>query len=50
MNGHGGQYAFIRPDKKLIVVITSEPNTQDEFQYSVWEAMDVVDRVLQAAH
>lgn len=49
MSGHGGQYAFIQPEKKLIVVMTAEPNTQDEFQFSTEEALEVVDRVLQAA-
>ena len=49
MDGHGGQYAFIQPEKKLIIVMTAEPNTQDEFQFSRWEAMEVVDKVLQAA-
>ncbi len=46
MNGHGGQYAFIHPEKKLIVVTMSEPNTQDKYQFQTEEAFKVVDRVL----
>jgi CubicO group peptidase (beta-lactamase class C family) len=28
MWGHGGQFAFIVPEKSLVVVMTSIPNTQ----------------------
>jgi CubicO group peptidase (beta-lactamase class C family) len=35
MRGHGGQFVFINKSKKLIVVIMSEPNTQDPFQLSL---------------
>lgn len=45
MSGHGGQYVFIVPDKNLIVTITSEPNTQGEFQFGD-AAFDYLDRII----
>ena len=48
MNGHGGQYAFIQPEKKLLIVIRAEPNTQDDFQFLVDQGLEVVDGVLSA--
>jgi len=38
MSGHGGQEVFIVPSKKLVVVITSEPFTQDQFQLDIEKA------------
>ena len=35
MRGHGGQFVLINKSKNLIVVIMSEPNTQDPFQLSL---------------
>ena len=46
MWGHGGQYAFVVPDKHLVVVITSEPNTQDEFQLRPEKALRIVDSIM----
>lgn len=46
MAGHGGQYVFIVPSKDLIVVMTSEVNTQGEFQFNRDEALEVVDKVV----
>ena len=34
MNGHGGQYAFIDRPSRTMLVMTSEPNTQDDHQVS----------------
>jgi CubicO group peptidase (beta-lactamase class C family) len=45
MWGHGGQYAFVVPDTQLVVVITSEPNTQDEFQLGLEKALSIVDSI-----
>jgi CubicO group peptidase (beta-lactamase class C family) len=44
MWGHGGQYVFIIPSKKLVIVITSEVNTQDDFQLGN-KAFAWVDRI-----
>jgi CubicO group peptidase (beta-lactamase class C family) len=45
MSGHGGQYVFINPTKKLLVVMTSEPNTQGDFQFNRELALKWVDRI-----
>jgi hypothetical protein len=34
MNGHGGQHAFIDRPSRTMLVMTSEPNTQDDHQVS----------------
>lgn len=46
MHGHGGQYVCIIPDKKLVVVMTAEVNTQDDFQLGK-EAFDWVDKIVE---
>jgi CubicO group peptidase (beta-lactamase class C family) len=48
MWGHGGQFAFIVPAKDLVVVITSIPNTQGDYQIQADEALLVVDQVIEA--
>ncbi|MCW5898581.1 MAG: serine hydrolase [Flavobacteriales bacterium] len=48
MSGHGGQFAFIVPYKRLLVVMTAFPNTQDAHQISATEALTVVDRIIAA--
>jgi CubicO group peptidase (beta-lactamase class C family) len=45
MRGHGGQYVFINKDKKLMVVITSEPNTQGNFQLSLNQGLSIYDSI-----
>ena len=50
MDGHGGQYAFIVPAKNLVVVMTSFPNTQDDYQIRANEALPIVDRIVAAAN
>jgi CubicO group peptidase (beta-lactamase class C family) len=46
MHGHGGQYVCIIPDKNLVVVMTAEVNTQDDFQFGK-EAFDWVDKIVE---
>lgn len=48
MWGHGGQYAFIVPAKNLVVVMTSIPNTQGDYQIQADEAFQVVDKIIDA--
>jgi CubicO group peptidase (beta-lactamase class C family) len=48
MSGHGGQYAIIDWATETIVVITSEPNTQDDFQIDHDEALSIFRDVLGA--
>lgn len=48
MNGHGGQYAYIVPSESLVVVMTSIPNTQGDYQIQPGEALPVVDRIIEA--
>lgn len=45
MDGHGGQFVFANPAKNLMVVMTSEPNTQDEFQLSLNKGLEIYDRI-----
>lgn len=49
MWGHGGQFAFIVPAKNLVVVMTSIPNTQGDYQIDADEALKVVDKISAAA-
>ena len=46
MWGHGGQFAFIYPEKDLLVVMTSIPNTQGDYQIYADEALKVVDKIV----
>ena len=46
--GHGGQFAFIIPSKSLIVVMTSIPNTQGDFQVDADEVMPLIDEIIDA--
>jgi len=48
MWGHGGQFAFIVPSESLVVVMTSIPNTQGDYQVDADEALLVVDRIIEA--
>ena len=48
--GHGGQFAFIVPDHQLIVVMTSIPNTQGDYQIQADEALLVVDEIIKASY
>jgi len=48
MWGHGGQFAFIVPSKSLIVVITSIPNTQSDFEIRAEEVLPVIDEIISA--
>ena len=46
--GHGGQFAFIVPSKDLVVIMTSIPNTQGDYQVEADEAMHVIDLIIDA--
>jgi CubicO group peptidase (beta-lactamase class C family) len=48
MWGHGGQFAFVIPSKSLVVVMTSIPNTQGEYQIHADEVMPVLDQIIDA--
>lgn len=48
MWGHGGQFAFIVPSKHLVVVMTSIPNTQGDYQIQADEALSIVDKIIDA--
>jgi CubicO group peptidase (beta-lactamase class C family) len=45
MRGQGGQYVFINKNKQLMVVITSEPNTQGHFQLSLNQGLSIYDDI-----
>lgn len=50
MNGHGGQFVFIKPAKNLMVVTTAEPNTQGKHQFVLLEALKVFDSIDEIAY
>lgn len=47
--GHGGQYTFIIPDKKMIIAIFSLPNVDDDCNVPLSYHLDLVDRIVGAA-
>lgn len=47
MNGHGGQYVCVIPSRNLIIVMTSEVNTQGDFQFRPNKAFEWVDRIIE---
>jgi len=50
MWGHGGQFAFIIPSKTLVVIMTSIPNTQGDYQIQADEALPIIDRIIDASY
>jgi CubicO group peptidase (beta-lactamase class C family) len=46
MHGHGGQLVCIIPDKNLIVMMTAEVNTQDDFQLCKFKAFEWIDKIM----
>ena len=46
MAGHGGQYAYIIPQKELVVIMTSIPNTQGDHQINFADATPIIDRII----
>ena len=48
--GHGGQFAFIIPSEDLVIVATSIPNTQGDYQVSADEVMPYIDRIIEACN
>jgi len=49
MWGVGGQFVFIVPDKNLVIVMTSFPNTKGEYEIQADEALSIVDRIIVAS-
>lgn len=49
MDGHGGQYVFVVPHKKLLVVMTAEVNTQGRHQFLRQRAFEWVDKIIALA-
>ena len=49
MRGHGGQFAFIIPAKKLLVVITSLSQVDDDVNLTIEQIIDIIDRVAATA-
>jgi len=45
MNGHGGQFVFVKPSKNLVVVTTAEPNTQGKHQFLYPKAIEIFDEI-----
>ena len=50
MWGAGGQFAFIAPDKNLVVIMTSFPNTAGEYEIQADEALNIVDKIIDASN
>jgi CubicO group peptidase (beta-lactamase class C family) len=50
MWGHGGQHAFILPSKKLLVVITSFPQVDDDIALPVEYLLGYIDRIAAASY
>ena len=50
MWGHGGQFAFIVPAENLVVVMSSIPNTQGDYEIHADEALPIVDRIIDACY
>ena len=48
--GHGGQFAFIIPSKNIVIVATSIPNTQGDYQVSADELMPYIDRIIASSN
>lgn len=49
MWGHGGQYAFIIPEKKMLVVMTSLSQVDDDVNVPFEKILDIVDRIVATA-
>jgi hypothetical protein len=45
MDGHGGQFAIIDRANQLVVVITAEPNTQDDYQIDIQEGHEIYELI-----
>ncbi|MCJ7715849.1 MAG: hypothetical protein MUO54_04930 [Anaerolineales bacterium] len=46
--GHDGQFAFLVPSESLVVLMTSIPNTQGDYQVLADDTLLVVDRIIKA--
>lgn len=49
MWGHGGQYAFIIPEKDMLVIITSLPQIDDDVNIPISKIIGIVDRIVETA-
>ena len=50
MWGVGGQFAFVVPNKNLVIVMTSLPNTKGKYEIQADEALVIVDRIIAASN
>jgi CubicO group peptidase (beta-lactamase class C family) len=50
MWGHGGQYAFVIPDKNMLVVITSLVQVDDDIALPLEKITEIVDRIAVTAY
>ena len=50
MWGHGGQFALIVPSSNLVVIMTSFPNTQGDYQIQADEALLIVDKIISVCY
>lgn len=48
MHGQGGQYVLVNVVKRLVVVLTAEPNTQGKFQFPLQDAFGLHDKIAAA--
>jgi CubicO group peptidase (beta-lactamase class C family) len=49
MRGHGGQFAFIIPPKRLLVIITSLSQVDDDVNLTFEQIVDIIDRIAATA-
>jgi CubicO group peptidase (beta-lactamase class C family) len=49
MWGHGGQYAFVIPEKNMLVVITSLVQVDDDITLPIESVIDIIDRIKETA-
>lgn len=45
MWGHGGQYVFLKPEKKLMIVATSLPNVEDDFALWYEDIVSIAEQI-----
>jgi len=49
MWGHGGQYAFVIPEKNMLVVITSLVQVDDDVALPIGQVLEIADRIAETA-
>jgi hypothetical protein len=45
MCGHGGQFVFVKPNKNLVIITTTEPNTQGKHEFLIQKALVIFDEI-----